>query len=78
MAYGRIAGGLPFGAPNRGLTDLFFLVCCRDQETHLRVLARLSRLVLRPGFVDELRTAETAADSLRVIRDAEAKLVADG
>jgi PTS system nitrogen regulatory IIA component len=78
MAYGRVSGGIPFGAPNRSLTDLFFLVCCRDQKTHLRVLARLSRLVLRPGFLDELRAAEKAAESLRVIRDAEAKLLGEG
>jgi len=78
VAFGRAAGGVPFGAPRSGLTDLFFLVCCRDQKTHLRVLARLSRLFLRPDFLNQLRAAETAADALHVIRDAEAKLLADG
>jgi len=46
MAYGRTASGIPFGAPHGILTDVFFLVCCRDDRTHLRVLARLSRLLL--------------------------------
>jgi PTS system nitrogen regulatory IIA component len=78
IAFGRAASGVPFAAPNHGLSDLFFLVCCRDQKTHLRVLARLSRLVLRPGFLDELRAAETSADALKVIREAEAKLLAEG
>jgi PTS system nitrogen regulatory IIA component len=67
---------MPFGAAKNGLTDLFFLVCCRDQKTHLRVLARLSRLFLRPEFLDQLRAAESAGDALRVIRYAEAALLA--
>ena len=56
---GRIGAGLwPHGfghslrCPTRRLTDIFFLVCCRDDRTHLRVLARLTRLLLRPGFLD--------------------------
>src|SRR5437879_1317158 len=44
MAFGRLVNPIPFGAPHGGLTDLFFLVCCRDDRTHLRTLARLSRL----------------------------------
>jgi PTS system nitrogen regulatory IIA component len=75
MAFGRAAGGVPFGAPRGGLTDLFFLVCCRDQKTHLRVLARLSRLLLRPEFLDDLRAAETPAEALAVIREAEKQLL---
>src|SRR5262249_42615875 len=63
LAYGRTASGIPFGAPHGGLTDIFFLVCCRDDRTHLRVLARLSRLLLRPAFLDELRAAETPAET---------------
>ena len=47
-----------------------------DHRTHLRVLARLSRLMLRPGFLDTLREAETPADALLVIRAAEASLLA--
>jgi nitrogen PTS system EIIA component len=74
IAFGRTTAGLPFGAPDGGLTDLFFLVSCRDAATHLRVLARLSRLFLRPGFLDELRAAETPAEVLRIIDSAEQSL----
>src|SRR5262245_5321972 len=44
VACGRTATGIPFGAERGSLTDVFFLVCCRDDRTHLQVLARLSRL----------------------------------
>jgi PTS system nitrogen regulatory IIA component len=74
MAYGRTATGIPFGGERGALTDIFFLVCCRDDATHLQVLARLTRLLQRPGFLDELRAAETAAESLEKIAAAEQEL----
>ena len=77
MAYGRTASGIPFGEPSGTLTDIFFLVCCQDDRTHLQVLARLSRLLLRPGFLDELRAAETVADTWEIIAAAERHLLAE-
>jgi PTS system nitrogen regulatory IIA component len=74
LAYGRTATSIPFGAPGGGETDIFFLVCCQDDRTQLRVLARLSRLMLRPGFVAELRAAESAADTLQLIEAGEREL----
>ncbi len=74
VAFGRTSSGIPFGAPGGALTDLFFLVCCRDDQTHLRVLARLSRLLLRADFIDALRAADNAADTWRLIRDTEMEL----
>jgi PTS system nitrogen regulatory IIA component len=76
MAYARTVSGIPFGAERGGLTDVFFLVCCRDDRTHLRVLARLTRLLMRPGFLDELRAAESAAESWERIAAAEQSLMA--
>jgi PTS system nitrogen regulatory IIA component len=74
VAYGRTIAGIPFGAPTGGLTDIFFLVCCRDDRTHLGVLARLTRLLQRPGFLDDLRAAQTATDTLGIIATAEREL----
>src|SRR5262249_31956167 len=76
MAYGRTASGIPFGAPHGALTDIFFLICCRDDRTHLKVLAPLSRLLLRPGFIADLRAAETPGDTWQLIAAAERDLLA--
>lgn len=73
IAYGRTTSGIPFGAPKRSLTDMFFLVVCRDSRTHLRVLARLGRLLQFPGFIDELREAPDSARSYEVICVADRK-----
>lgn len=67
VAFGRTLSGIPFGAPNRELTDLFFLVLCRDSRTHLQVLARLGRLVQTPGFLQELRAADEPRSAYEVI-----------
>jgi nitrogen PTS system EIIA component len=75
VAFGRTASGVPFGDLNGGLTDCFFLICCRDDQTHLRVLARLTRLLLREGFLDELRAGETPAEAYETIVSAERELL---
>ncbi len=73
IAFGRTAAGIPFGG-TRNLTDLFFLILCRDTRTHLQVLARLGRLFHLPGFLLSLREAETAEETWQIIADAEENL----
>lgn len=75
IAYGRTLTGLPFGAPKRAMTDLFFLVLTRDPQTHLIALARLGRLLQIPNFVDELRAQPDAHSSYEFICDTEEKLL---
>lgn len=77
IAYGRTLSGIPFGAPKRSLTDIYFLVLCRDSRTHLRVLARLGRLLQLPGFLDKLRDAGTSAESYDVICAADRELASE-
>ena len=74
IAYGRTNSGIPFGAPHRALTDLFFLVLCRDARTHLQILARLGRMLQLPGLLDELREAEDVASSYAVIAAADQRI----
>ncbi|MCY2965953.1 MAG: PTS sugar transporter subunit IIA [Planctomycetota bacterium] len=74
IAFGRTLSGIPFGGAKRSLTDMFFLVLCRDSRTHLAVLARLGRLLQVEGFVDDLRAAETSLDAYDLICAADQKL----
>jgi len=71
IALGRTSTGIPFGAERGGLTDLFFLVCCNDDAIHLRIQARLARLLRTPGLLDTLRAAETPAEAWGLIDSAE-------
>jgi PTS system nitrogen regulatory IIA component len=74
IAFGRTFSGIPFGAPKRQLTDLFFLVLCRDARTHLHILSRLGRILQLPGFIDDLRAAETSQQAYDVICKADEQL----
>ncbi len=74
LAFGRTGRGIPFGAPRGGLTDLFFLVCSTSDSEHLRILARLSRLISDLELLDALRQAPDAAAAHEVIVDREARL----
>jgi len=74
VAYGRTLSGIPFGAPRRQLTDMFFLVLCRDSRTHLLTLARLGRLLQVPGLLDELRSVEDSLSSYDIIAAADRQL----
>lgn len=70
LALGCTASGIPFGS-DCPLTDVFFLICSSDDRDHLHTLARLSRLLTVPGFLNELRRAQDAKTAHRLIIDAE-------
>lgn len=74
IAFGRTFSGIPFGAPNRQLSDLFFLVLCRDSRTHLHVLSRLGRIIQLPGFLDELRAADDGLAAYEIVCSADEAL----
>jgi PTS system nitrogen regulatory IIA component len=75
LAYGRTMTGIPFGGAHGALTDVYFLVCCVDNRTHLRLLARLTRLLLKPGFLDELRSLDTPEETYAHLLAAERELL---
>jgi nitrogen PTS system EIIA component len=74
VAFGRTDRGIPFGDPNGGLTDLFFLILSVNDSGHLRTLARLGRVLGLPGLLDELREVEDASSALALLLDSEAGL----
>ena len=74
LALGRVDGGIPFGGAGGVLTDIFFLICSIDDQRHLRVLARLSRLISDGTLLDEIRAAPDAEAVQQCIKQREEKL----
>jgi PTS system nitrogen regulatory IIA component len=74
LALGRTHQGIPFGGASGGLTDVFFLICSVEDSGHLRLLARLSRVIGDPAFLSELRQVEDAGSAHNLIRATESKL----
>ena len=72
----RLPRGIGFGSSDRKLTQLFILVCCHEDHHHLRVLARLMRL-LDGAMVPELLEAETAEALLDLLIAKEKQIITE-
>lgn len=77
LVLGIAPSPLPFGNASGHLTDVFFLICSTDDRVHLRLLARLSRLVSDNVWLTQLRSAATAAEALELVRAGELELIAE-
>lgn len=77
VAVGITSQGIGFGAPDGGLTNIFFLTCTKDDRHHLHVLARLCRMLHNTKLAGQLRQAENAADIMQIMRDCEELLLKD-
>ena len=74
VALGISTQPIPFGNVSGHLTDVFFLICSTDDRVHLRILARLARLVTDEVFLTMLRSATSASEAIDIIRSAELEL----
>lgn len=62
--------GIPFGGSGN-LTDIFFLICSTSDNEHLRILARLSRMLTDAEFLRALRDAPDAKALHQLVEDRE-------
>lgn len=66
---------LPFSDSGH-MTDIFFLICSYDDSSHLRNLAKISRLVAVDSFLDQLRNSQSPGEAWDHLREAEELLTA--
>jgi PTS system nitrogen regulatory IIA component len=59
VALGLSSSPIPFGNRDGHLTDVFFLICSTDDRVHLRILARISRMIGDSVWLSELRACES-------------------
>ena len=67
VVVGLTASGLPYGAEDGSLTRLFLLICCKDERTHLHVLARLGGMLQQRGAIEDLLACESVEALGRVL-----------
>ena len=58
------------------MTDVFFLICSYDDSSHLRTLAKISRLIAMDSFLDRLRACETPSEAWHCLQEADVLLSA--
>jgi PTS system nitrogen regulatory IIA component len=73
LALGISPGGVPFGTGGQ-LTDIFFLICSTSDHEHLRILARLSRVINDQNFLAALRAADDPRAAQRLLEEREATI----
>lgn len=73
LALGVVPKGIPFGSSG-GLTDIFLLICSTSDHEHLRILARLSRIINDQDLLAAMRAAPDAATLHRLICEREESL----
>ncbi len=65
---------IPFGGDRGVETNVFFLLCCQTDESYLRTLGKLARLLKVSGFLDALRECESPYEALDLIEKTENEL----
>lgn len=75
VACGRSRHGINFDAPDQKPTHLFFVLLAPEQSAamHLKILARLSRLLKDGQFRERLMSAKEAEDIYRTIIEEDAR-----
>ncbi len=74
VALGISPQAIPFGNTAGHLTDIFFLICSTDDRVHLRILARLARLISNDVLLSQLRSASSPAEILELLKEAELEM----
>ncbi len=72
----RTVQPIPFGSPDGRTSDLFFLLCCREEALHLHALARLCMICHHTDALLRLREAADAEAMHAVLVAAEAEVLA--
>ncbi|TDP42085.1 PTS fructose transporter subunit IIABC [Nocardia ignorata] len=68
LAFARLSPGVDFGAPD-GPADLVFLIAAPEGAgaDHMKLLSSLARALVRPAFVNDLRSAATPAEIVALV-----------
>lgn len=75
LALARTPQPVPFNAPDGKRTDLFFLLCCRDDRLHLHLLSRLCMMGTQTTLIEQLRQASDACMMAAVLRETESAVI---
>jgi len=70
LGMGVCIQGIPFGGSGV-LTDIFFLICSTNDHEHLRILARLSRIIQCTDLLNHLRNASDRTSAHKLIHQRE-------
>ena len=74
LVLGVTTQGIPFGGPRGSMTDIFFLIGSASEQIHLRILARLSRLLVSQELLNQIRESTDSNSAWEAIHRADEDL----
>jgi excisionase family DNA binding protein len=75
VVLGRAVRPVPFGSPDGGTTDVFFLVCCQNDKLHLHVLTRICMMCHHTSVLQQIRQARRPHAIYDCLLEAEKEVV---
>jgi len=66
--------GTDFGADDKEPTHVFLLICSEDDMVHLRLLAKISKLLSKPRVISRLRKCRSSEQVIALLAETEWKL----
>ena len=71
LVIGICPEGVDFGADDKEKTHVFILICSEDEVVHLRLLAKISRLLSRRSMIKRLMTSTNSEQVIALLAEAE-------
>ena len=78
VVVGLTPSGIPYASTDGSLTRLFFLICCKDERTHLHVLARVARMLSDGPTRQQIMEVETPDELLSILVQREKAVAGQG
>jgi nitrogen PTS system EIIA component len=74
LVVGVCPEGTDFGASDKKPTNVFILICSEDDMVHLRLLAKISKLLSKPKVIDRLIKCRSSEQVIALLAETEWKL----
>lgn len=73
IIFARSKKGLDFNAPDNKNVHLFFMICAPNMVIHLRLMAKISKLLHIEGMIDRLMEINSEKDKITMLLEMERK-----
>jgi len=74
LVIGVCPEGTDFGASDKHKTHVFILICSEDEMVHLRLLAKISKLLGKPKVISRLRECRSSEQVIALLAETEWRL----
>ncbi|MFH1383459.1 MAG: PTS sugar transporter subunit IIA [Candidatus Omnitrophota bacterium] len=71
IVMGRFPHGVDFGAPDGEKVFLFFLICPTNAFVHMRLLAKIAKMLHVPNIIQRFKEASGKTDIIRILLEVE-------